>query len=150
MSNLLRRRRLSILFLALLVALTTPSPSAKGRVLYLVTATPVDVGLKAGNELCLAVDPNDVHGMSWWNAGRSGCSTRSSSIVSAALPMVTRTSATTIDVRFRLELKSKPPSHRDVALAIENDTVRGVSGTPVPILRRSDLEIPMLPACCKN
>ena len=63
MSSFSRRRGLSILVFVLLVAMTARSFSAKGRAAYLVTATPVDVGLKAGNELCLAVDPNDVHGI---------------------------------------------------------------------------------------
>ena len=51
-----------------------PSAPAAGR--YLVTSTPIDVGL--GNTgLCVAVDPRDPQGVWWWQPGASGCTSRS-------------------------------------------------------------------------
>lgn len=114
---------------------------------YIVTKTPVDVGM-ATRGLCVAVDETDPHGIFWWDPGRGGeCSTRSSSIMPGDRPSVSHAAGGSIDVRFRLGLISREPdAHIDVALTIDGQTMRGMSGARVPIVRRNDLKIPE--SCC--
>jgi hypothetical protein len=119
-------------------------------VLYLVTATPVDVGLRAGHNLCVAVDPSSSDGIWWWDPGSTGCSSRSSSIMRAEHPSITAKTSSTFEVHFRVGLISRPPgSDLEVSLVIESDKVRGANGSSVSVLRRADLDIPMAPACCR-
>lgn len=109
---------------------------------YLVSRTPVDVGTSSRG-LCVAVEPGNPKGVWWWNACPDDqCSKRSSSMMEAENASVSTTSTGAIDVRFRLELIAREPSHLDVVLAIEGERMRGVSGRFVPIDRRPDLTIP--------
>jgi hypothetical protein len=114
---------------------------------YFVTKTPVDVGM-ASHGLCVAVDNADPHGIFWWEPGRGGeCATRSSSLMPGDRASVSRAPSGSIDVRFRLGLISREPNaYIDVALMIDGETMRGMSGARVPIVRRNDLKIPE--ACC--
>ena len=140
----LRRSPLAIAWFAL-VCCTVQTPAQNKT--YLVTKSAVDVGM-ASHGLCVAVDDTDPHGIFWWDPGRGGeCSTRSSSIMPGDRASVSHATGGSIDVRFRLGLISREPdAHIDVALTIDGQTMRGMSGTRVPIVRRNDLKIPEL--CC--
>jgi len=130
----------------LALACCTLQTAASGKS-YFVTTTPVDVGMPS-QRLCVAVDEANPHGIFWWDAGRGGqCSTRSSSLMTAERPSVSRAADGSIDVRFRLELISREPNaHIDVVLSIDGQTMRGMSGTRVPVAKRNDLKIPE--GCC--
>lgn len=139
-----QRSRLAIAWLALACFHTQTAAQDKT---FIVTTSPVDVGM-ASRGLCVAVDESDPHGIFWWDPGRGGeCATRSSSIMPGDRASVSRAAAGSIDVRFRLGLISREPdAHIDVVLTIDGQTMRGMSGARVPIVRRNDLKIPEL--CC--
>src|SRR5215831_8271853 len=133
----IRSRRASLTSACLALALCAVRPSAQDKT-YTVTVKPVDVGMPS-HGLCVAVDETDPHGIFWWDPGRGGeCSTRSSSLMTAERPSVSRATNGSIDVRFRLELISRvrDNTYIDVALTIDGQTMRGMSGTRVPIVRR--------------
>lgn len=140
----LQRSPLTIAWLA--VVCCTVQTACQDKT-YIVTKSPVDVGM-ASHGLCVAVDETDPHGISWWDPGRGGeCSTRSSSIMPGDRPSISRAAGGSIDVRFRLGLVSREPdAHIDVVLTIDGQTMRGMSGARVPVVRRNDLKIPE--ACC--
>jgi len=50
--------------------------TAQTTVRYVVTASPINVGVVSG-ALCIAVDAHDQQGVWWWQPGKSGCSSRS-------------------------------------------------------------------------
>ena len=139
-----RRAPLTIACLAL--ALCAARTSAQEKT-YIVTGKPVNVGT-ASRGLCVAVDDGDPHGIFWWEPGRGAeCSTRSSTLMTAERPSVSRAADGSLDVRFRLGLISREPdAHIDVALSINGQTMRGMSGDRVPVVRRHDLKIPE--DCC--
>jgi hypothetical protein len=124
-----------------------PAPPA-GR--YLVTATPLVVGLADGKGLCIAVDPGDPHGVWWWEPGASGCARRSTGpgVFHADQAVVSR--STEIDVAtvsFPLQLHSAtPPAFLDVRLVIEDGTMRTLDyRSTVAVHRRRDLVVPEEP-----
>lgn len=131
----------SVLFLGLSVgACRTVSPSVPR---YTVTATPLDIVGAGHPGLCVAIDPTDEHGVSWWEPGPSGCSTRTSgpTVFRAQLATVAANRGSdAIDVRFTLPLMS---GSRDVRLLLNDGglSVTG-SGARVPTQRRDDLNIP--------
>lgn len=89
---------------------------------YLVTASPIDVGVGSGR-LCVAVDPSDPKGVWWWQPGKD-CSSRSTGptvfhaeeAVVAASPQ-----AGTADIRFRLQLIRGPNSSADRLFGTRSD-----------------------------
>jgi hypothetical protein len=124
-----------------------PSAQAEGR--YLVTSTPLLLGL--GNTgLCIAVDPRDPHGVWWWEPGGSGCATRSTGpeIFHADQATVARsTESGAFTAAFRLQLHSAtPPSFLDVRLVGKDGRMRTLDyRSAVAVHHRQDLIVPEQP-----
>lgn len=135
------RRPLLLLVTVFLAGCRTAPPPAPQ---YIVTAAPLKVIDPAHPGLCIAVDPNDPKGIWWWDAGRSGCSTSSSSTMAAHEAHVT-TSATGVTVgSFRVGLVSNET--RAVSLEISGGRIRdALTGLVVPAERRQSLDVPLLP-----
>jgi hypothetical protein len=144
----LRRSRLlavpAILLVTCQAGLFTQTSSSR----YLVSATPIEVGL--GNlALCIAVDPLDQHGVWWWEPGATGCSTRSTgpdvfhadeATISATMP----TGATAL--AFRLQTHSSTRPYVDVHLMLQGNTMRALqTGARVSLQQRRNLDIPERP-----
>ena len=120
--------------------------TASGR--YIVTAQPVDLGLRNGSPFCVAVDAGDPHGVWWWEPGKTGCSSRSigPTVMTAEASTVTVTGRA-IDVRFRIQLITGAdwvgPTYKEVAMVIEDGRARvPATGSDVPTVQRNDLEVP--------
>jgi hypothetical protein len=110
---------------------------------YLVTEGPVNVGLSQG--LCLAIDPNDEHGVWWWEPGASGCATRSTgpNVFQGDQARVSRSSDSSTTAGFRLGTHSRDRPFIDVRLILERGQMRAIdTGAQVPVQPRSDLDIP--------
>ena len=120
-----------------------PSVPAGGR--YLVTSTPIDVGL-VNTGLCVAVDPRDPQGVWWWEPGASGCTTRSTgpTVFHADQAAVSRSGPPDATaVAFRLGTHSLTRPLLDIRLAIEGSRMRSLdTGAAVTLQRRSDLDVP--------
>ena len=115
---------------------------------YVVTAQPVDLGLRGGPNFCVAVDAGDPHGVWWWEPGKTGCSSRSTGpMVMRAEDAAVTVSGRAIDVRFRIQLITGPdwvgPTYKEVAMAIGDGRVRvPATGADVATVQRNDLEVP--------
>jgi hypothetical protein len=140
-----RVRRIALVAGLAAVGCRQASPAPAGR--YVVTATPLVVGLAGDKGLCIAVDPGDPHGVWWWEPGASGCTRRSTGpgVFHADQAVVAR--STEIDVAtvaFRLQLHSpRPPAFLDVRLIIEDGTMRTLDyRSTVMVHRRQDLVVP--------
>jgi hypothetical protein len=122
-------------------ATSQPQPLAPR---YLITESPIDVGLGIG--LCVAVSPADQRGIWWWGPGATGCDSRSTGpglfqayegTVSHPIP------PGLIVVDFRLGTHSAARSFIDVRLVIEGEQMRAIeSGARVSLLRRASLDVP--------
>jgi len=111
---------------------------------YIVTSTPLRVIDPAHPGLCIAIDPTDPKGIWWWDAGRSGCTDRSSSTVAADRASVTRATAGRVDASFQVALMSG--RNLQVRLEAFDGRIRdAVSGLSVPAERRPILETPERP-----
>ena len=123
-----------------------PSPPSVAR--FLVTGSPIDVGL-GPRRLCIAVDPLDPRGVWWWGPGESGCGSRSTgpgvfNALEAAVAQSTRTGPTAIS--FRLQTHSTTRPFIDVHLIVEDGNMRGLeSGDRVAVQRRNNLDLPEIP-----
>ncbi len=132
----------------LLTACRSISPSQGHLPRYLVTVTPIEVGLGSLG-LCIAVDPLDQHGVWWWEPGASGCATRSTGpsvfhADGATISTMKRTGPTAVG--FRLQTHSSTRPFIDVRLVMEGNSMRAVqSGAQVALQRRSDLDVPEMP-----
>lgn len=144
--------RAPVIPIALALALAgcrTGSDARRAATRYIVTAAPLDVGV-VSRALCIAVDPQDEHGVWWWEPGASGCGSRSTGpgVFPAERAAVgANRGARPIDVGFRLQLKRAPgtplPDFADVHLVVEADAIRArESGARVAIGRRTDLAVP--------
>ena len=123
-----------------------PSPAHLPR--YLVTVTPIEVGLGT-LRLCIAVDPLDEHGVWWWEPGASGCSTRSTgpSVFHADEATISTMKPGPTAVGFRLQTHSSKRPFIDVRLLMRGNSMRAVqSGAQVALQRRSDLDVPEMPS----
>lgn len=115
---------------------------------YVVTASPIDVGVGSGG-LCVAVDPSDPQGVWWWQPGKD-CSSRSTGprVFHAEEAVVAPSAqAGTADIRFRLQLirgpNSAEPPFADVSLRLEGSQLHAAAtGSRVATVTRHDLEIP--------
>jgi hypothetical protein len=111
---------------------------------YLVTESPIDVGVGTG--LCIAVDPSDQHGIWWWEPGASGCVSRSTGpgvfhAEGATVSQSTPNGPTALS--FRLGTHSTTHPFIDVRLVVEDGRMRPPeSGPPVSLGRRKDLDVP--------
>src|SRR4029453_601762 len=102
---------------------------------YIVTTTPLKVIDPAHPGLCIAIDPKDPRGIWWWDAGRSGCTDRSSSTMAASRASVTRGTSGPIDASFQVGLVSG--RNLDVRLEAFDGRIRdAISGVSVPAERR--------------
>jgi len=111
---------------------------------YIVTSTPLKVIDPAHPGLCIAIDPKDHKGIWWWDAGRSGCADRSSSMMAADRASVTRGTAGTLDASFQVGLMSG--RNLQVRLEVFDGRIRDtISGLSVPAERRATLEVPERP-----
>lgn len=145
-----RMRRSCSLFLVAfsLVACRSTSQSPPSVPRYLVTSSPIDVGLGPWG-LCVAVDPLDQHGVWWWEPGASGCASRSTGpgvfhAEEATVSQSTQTGPTAVS--FRLSTHSATRPFIDVRLVVENGDMRALeSGARVALQRRNDLGVPEIP-----
>jgi hypothetical protein len=113
---------------------------------YLVTEAPINVGLDPG--LCIAIDPNDEHGVWWWQAGKSGCDSRSTGpgVFPAYQATVSRSSGGSTTAAFRLGTHSRMRPFIDVRLLVERGRMRAIdTGAQVAIQPRSNLNLPEMP-----
>ena len=92
-----------------LIVLTTSTVlacrSTPQRTGYFITTAPI---VSIGNGLCVGVDPSDPHGVWWWDVGRSGCSSTSSSLTQSGDAAVLPTDGG-FEVRFSVGLISARP-----------------------------------------
>jgi hypothetical protein len=126
-------------------ACRTAAPPQPAADRYLVTASPIDVG--DGIKLCLAMDPGDRRGLWWWEAGYTGCDSRSTgpdlfhpddaTVAGAA-------GSTTIG--FRLGTHSDTRPFIDVRLVLEDQMLRSLkSGARVAVQSRTTLDVTLRP-----
>jgi hypothetical protein len=136
-----RLRNRVCLILALVLAQSACQSAARR---YIVTVTPIDVGLSPG--LCVGVDRTDRQGVWWWEAGDHDCSSRSTG------PGLFHPEDATVAhvaggrqmrVTFRLPTHSFSRPSVDVQLAVEAAEVRSIeTGSRAPIEYRRVLDIP--------
>jgi hypothetical protein len=111
---------------------------------YIVTSTPLKVIDPAHPGLCIAIDPKNPKGIWWWDAGRSGCTDRSSWTMAADRASVARGAAGTVDASFQVGLVSG--RHLQLRLKASGERIRdAISGLSVPAERRARLEVPERP-----
>ena len=111
---------------------------------YIVTSAPLKVIDPRHPGLCVAIDPKDSKGIWWWDAGRSGCTSRSSSTMTAHRARVARDAAGALDASFQVGLVSG--ADRQVRLEVIDGRIRDtISGLSVPAERRATLEVPERP-----
>jgi hypothetical protein len=126
------------------VCLLTVLGACASQPRYIVTSTPLKVIDPAHPGLCIAIDPEDPKGVWWWDAGRSGCTDRSSSTMAADRASVARATAGTVHASFQVGLVSG--RNLQVRLEAFDGRIRDtISGLIVPAERRATLELPERP-----
>ena len=111
---------------------------------YVVTGEPLKLIDPAHPGLCIAIDPADPKGVWWWDAGRAGCSDRSSSTMAADRASVARAAGDAIEASFQVGLMSGRTL--EVRLESRDGRIRdAATGASVPAERRATLEVPGLP-----
>jgi hypothetical protein len=127
----------------LLLTLTAIACRSSSGARYLVTASPIDVGL--GIRLCVAVEPRDERGLWWWGEGASGCTSRSTGpgLFRGEQVQITRRRGTQPwTAAFRLGTHSAERPYIDVRLRLERGTLHALeSGDRVALEERKDLAI---------
>ena len=122
------------------VCLLTVLGACASQPRYIVTSTPLKLIDPAHPGLCIAIDPNDPKGVWWWDAGRSGCTDRSSGTMAADRASVARATAGTVDASFQVGLVSG--RNLQVRLEAFDGRIRDtISGLTVPAERRATLEL---------
>jgi len=136
------------LIIACAAAVGARAQPANSEHRYLVSATPIDVGVRGPAHVCLGVDPTDRQGVWWWEAGATGCDSRSTgpAVFHADGASVTKTTSG-IQVWFRIPLVTGPgfqgADHKDVTLTIRDGHLRvPATGADVATIPRKNLEIP--------
>ena len=128
-------RRCFVLCVLALVGACAASPR------YIVTGEPLKVIDPAHPGLCIAIDSANPRGVWWWDAGRTGCSDRSSSTMGADRASVARTAGDAIDASFQVGLMSGRTL--EVRLEARDGRIRdAATGTSVRALRRATQEVP--------
>ena len=128
--------------LVLLVALAAVSCRTTER--YIVTTSAIDALGISQLTLCFAVEPNNPQGLWWWHPGRSGCSTRSSSVMQDSLARVTTHASAKIEASFQVPMQAGEP--RRVELVFDAGTVRAsATGASVRTEPRKALDMPEKP-----
>ncbi len=135
----------AILLAVAVAACSRPPQSSVG---YLVTDSPVDVGVVT-SRLCIAADTQDPQGIWWWEAGEGGCVTRSTGpgVFCAERASVSPgLRSGTVNLSFRLSTHSRARPFANVRLVIEGDYLRAPeSGDRVPLHRLNELDVPEAP-----
>jgi hypothetical protein len=136
---------LAIVLIVFATACHSVLPRQNTPASYLVTKTPIHVGVGIG--LCVAINP-DEHSVWWWEAGASGCVSRSTGpgVFLGDRATVSRSSDGSIAAAFRLGTHSSTRPFIDVRLLVERDQMRAIdTGAQVAIQTRSNLDIPEMP-----
>jgi hypothetical protein len=138
-----RRAHTAVIVVALLVPSSTLPRAQEHH--YIFTAAPLHLSIPS-NPLCVAVDPDDPHGVWWWEPGTAGCRNRSTSgVLDAEQATVSRDASGLVEVSFRLQLHSLPGARPfvDLRLVLDEHEMRTPdSSVRVPTEARSDLAIP--------
>ena len=135
------RRSVACLFTVLAACASPPR--------YIVTSIPLKVIDPAHPGLCIAIDPKDPKGIWWWDAGRSGCTDRSSSTMAAGRASVTPATTGAVHASFQVGLMSG--ENLQVRLEAFDGRIRDtISGLSVPAERRASLEVPERPPVGKR
>jgi hypothetical protein len=129
-------------FVVLLVTLSAASCRTTDR--YIVTTTAIDAIDVSQLTLCFAVEPANPQGVWWWRPGRSGCSTRSSSLVKGDGAKVTALASGKVETSFQVPMANGET--RLVELAWGTGTVRAsATGISSGTEARKALDIPEKP-----
>src|SRR4030095_9683767 len=133
--------RFSVLF-AIVVFLSCGT-AAQSR--YSITTDPI---VPVGDGLCVAIDPSDPQGAWWWNFGRSGCFSRTSSIMHPGDATVVASNDGSVDVQFSVGLHALPadPQFFRVHLVLKDEKATplvGSKSSSVSVVRRNNLDLPM-------
>jgi hypothetical protein len=136
-----------LLLASVLVSCRATSPPRPSAPRYLVTESPIDVGL--GIQLCIAVDAANQRGIWWWGPGPTGCDSRSTgpglfhaeeATVSQSIP------SGPIALGFRLGTHSATRPFIDVQLVVQGGRMRTIeSGVRVFVRPRTSLDVPEAP-----
>jgi len=146
-------RSVGLMEAAGVVALTLSSTScqptaARAAPRYIVTASPIDIGI-GKSRFCIAIDPNNPKGVWWWEPGQD-CSTRTTGprvFEAEDARVIPSQPAGTIDVSFRLQLHGPPaatsPAFADIRLILQERRLRALTtGAEVLTTDRRDLDVP--------
>lgn len=137
------RRPYILLLIAFAILACRSSSSAR----YLVTSSPIDVGL--GIRLCVALDLHDEKGLWLWGEGASGCGSRSTGpgLFQGEQTKVTRPRGTQPGTAaFRLGTHSAERPYIDVKLLVEGTILHALeTNDRVALEDRDDLAIPEEP-----
>ena len=135
--------RRSVSCLLTVLAACAPQPR------YIVTSTPLKVIDPGHPGLCVAIDPKDPKGIWWWEPGRSGCTSISSSTMAAWRASVRRGTGGTVDASFQVGLISN--DSLQVQLHVFDGRIRDtISGLSVAAERRDTLDVPERPPAGKR
>jgi hypothetical protein len=135
-------RKAILLALLLAPAGCKTTPPAPPR--YIVSSEPMQFqGAPPNPSLCVAVDPERANGVWLWHPGRSGCASRTSSLMDAAMiaGTVRRLASDAVEASFQINLMIGGPRH--VRLEVRHGRMREPStGLDVPAGRRAELDMP--------
>jgi hypothetical protein len=129
---------------ALLLVLGFATASCGPTDRYIVTTTAFDAIGVSQLTLCFAVEPTNPEGVWWWRPGRSGCSTRSSSLVQGQVARTTVLASGQVEASFQLPMANGET--RQVELVFSAGTVRAsATGVSVRSEQRKALDMPEKP-----
>ncbi len=111
---------------------------------YIVTKSPFDWIGPRHPGICVAVDPADPKGVWWWDSGRDGCRSASSSVMPGGYGKVTPMASGAHEIHFEIGMMSGGPMQIDLRLD-ETGLRRLPAGAPAPVERRASLELPGMP-----
>ena len=111
---------------------------------YIVSSEPMlFLGAPPNPSLCVAVDPARANGVWLWHPGRSGCASRTSSLMDATMiaGTVARLASGAVEASFQISLMTGGPRH--VRLELRDGRMREPStGLNVATERRAELDMP--------
>ena len=111
---------------------------------YIVSSEPMlFLGAPPNPSLCVAVDPARANGVWLWHPGRSGCASRTSSLMDTTMiaGTVARLASGAVEASFQINMMTGGPRH--VRLELRGGRMREPStGLDVATERRAKLDIP--------
>ena len=110
---------------------------------YIVSSEPMLFLGAANPSFCVAVDPARANGVWLWHPGRSGCASRTSSLMDATMiaGTVARLASGAVEASFQISLMTGGPRH--VRLELRDGRMREPStGLNVATERRAELDMP--------